>query len=129
MPSTIIVCDTCRWQPDLRRREEDGKTGGEVLAGLIERTAQEAGAVQVRRHSCLMGCKRHCNVAVTAPGKVSFYLTEFAPEQASAEAIVAYAELHAGSEDGIVPRTEWPEGVKGHFMGRIPVLDPETGVA
>ena len=51
--STIIVCDTCRWEPDVRHRESDGKTGGEILAELIEREADGEPRVSVQRHSCL----------------------------------------------------------------------------
>jgi predicted metal-binding protein len=46
----------------------------------------------------------------------------FKPSEASAEAIVEYAELHAASETGRVPFKQWPQGVKGHFVARIPAL-------
>ena len=121
-PSTIIVCDTCRWEADVRRRGSDGKTGGEVLAELVEREAASEPRVTVRRHSCLAGCKRHCNATVVGEGKYSYYLTEFAPDADSATAIVRYAALHSESEDGIVPIRERPEAVRGHIMGRIPPL-------
>ena len=121
-PSTIIVCDTCRWQPDRRHRESDGKTGGEILAELIETVAEGEPRVSVRRHSCLAGCKRHCNATVVSHGKYAYYLTQFAPDPDSADAIVQYAALHSESEDGIVPIRAWPDGVRGHFMGRIPPL-------
>ncbi len=124
MPTTIIVCDTCRWQPDVRRRTEDNKTGGEVLAEHLERAASEATCVEVRRHSCLNGCQRHCNAAVVAPGKTSYYLTQFAPKAESAETIVAFASLHHESPDGTVPKAIRPEALAGHLMGRIPSLDP-----
>ena len=122
-PSTIIVCDTCRWQPDVRRRENDGKTGGEVLAELIELEAASEPRVTVCRHSCLAGCKRHCNVTVAGDGKYSYYLTAFAPDRDSAAAIVQYAALHSESEDGVVPLRQRPEGVREHFMGRFPPLE------
>ena len=118
--STIIVCDTCRWQAETRRRESDGRTGGEILAEQIEQRADREPRVTVRRHSCLAGCQRHCNAVVTAAGKYAYYLTGFAPEAESAEAIVRYAALHADSDDGRVPMRQWPEGVRGHFMGRVP---------
>ncbi len=122
--STIIVCDTCRWEPDVRHRESDGKTGGEILAELIEREADGEPRVSVQRHSCLAGCKRHCNATVVGKGKYSYYLTQFSPDADSAAAIVRYAALHSESENGIVPLRQWPEGVRGHFMGRIPPLGP-----
>ena len=36
----------------------------------------------VQRQSCLMGCERHCNTAITAPGKLTYVLGMFTPTQA-----------------------------------------------
>jgi len=80
------------------------KTGGEILAEHVERIAADAG-ITVRRQSCLMGCERHCNIAIQGDDK----LTE-------------YAERHVESETGQVPFKQWPQGVKGHFVARIPAL-------
>lgn len=118
--AVITVCETCSFAPDEKTR--DGVTGGEVLAGLVEAVAAGRPGLAVRRHACLMGCERHCNVAVSAPGKVSYVLGRFEPVAESAEAVVAYAEKYAASETGVVRYREWPEGVKGHFTARIPPL-------
>jgi len=122
MTTTIIVCDTCRWTVE-EKVGPDGRTGGEVLAGLIERLADESAALDVRRQSCLMGCERHCNAVIAAPGKLTYVLGRFEPEQEAAEAVVDYARLHAESETGQVPFRQWPWGVKGHFVARIPVVE------
>ena len=125
MTTTIIVCDTCRYSvEDKTTKTNDGteKAGGEILAEQIEELAQGVENLEVRRQSCLMGCERHCNTAVTAPGKLSYVIGKFDPTAESAEAIVAYASLHANSEKGQVPFREWPQGVKGHFVARIPPL-------
>lgn len=118
MTTTITVCDTCRWTAE-EKTDPEGRTGGEILAGLIEAAA---GEIAVRRVSCLMGCERHCNVAIQEMGKLSYVLGNFAPDAASAEAVVAYARLYAESETGRVPFKQWPAGVKGHFVARIPTL-------
>lgn len=123
MTTTIIVCDTCRWLPDERRRASDGLTGGEILAGQVEQEAADIDGVTVRRHSCLNGCKRHCNAAVVAPGKTAYYLSEFTPDGEAAAAIVAFAALHHRAADGTVPKPLRPEGVAGHLVGRIPALE------
>ena len=31
-----------------------------------------------------------------------------------------YAVAYAASEEGVVPYRQWPEGVKGHFIVRVP---------
>ncbi|MEM0923035.1 MAG: DUF1636 domain-containing protein [Pseudomonadota bacterium] len=119
MPTTITVCDTCRFSAE-EKTAPDGRTGGEILAGEIERLANGLTGLAVRRISCLMGCERHCNMAISAPGKLTYVLGKFLPESESAEAILAYAELHRDSETGRVPFKQWPEGVKGHFTARVP---------
>jgi predicted metal-binding protein len=99
MTTTIFVCDTCRWTV-YEKCAPCGRTGGEILAGHVERLAVGVAGVEVRRQSCLMGCERHCNTAIGAP----------------------YAGLHRDSETGQVPFRQWPQAVKGHFMARIPAI-------
>lgn len=118
MSSWITICETCKtedWQAG------QGHTDGEALADLIALAAEGTG-LRLRRHACLMGCARACNVAVQAPGKLSYTLGDFAPTEEAARAIVGWAALHAQSASGQVPYRDWPEGVKGHFVTRHPPL-------
>lgn len=125
MPRTwITVCETCKrdgWDP-----AQSSMTDGEHLATLVE-SAAAAGypAIAVRRHACLMGCTRACNVAVQGAGKLAYTLGMFEPTSEAADAICAWAALHAESESGVVPYRQWPEGVKGHFVTRHPSLPQE----
>ena len=121
MTTTIIVCDTCRFSVE-EKCAPDGRTGGEIFAEAVEQVANGVEGIEIRRQSCLMGCERHCNTAIAAPGKLTYVLGKFEPETASAEAIVEYAQLHRDSETGQVPFKQWPQGVKGHFVARIPAL-------
>ena len=121
MTTTIFVCDTCRYSAE-SKTDPDGVTGGELLATEIEALAAGMRDLEVRRQSCLMGCERHCNTAIGAPGKLTYVLGMFAPGLESAEAVVDYARLHAASETGQVPFKQWPQGVKGHFVARVPAL-------
>jgi predicted metal-binding protein len=121
MTTTIFVCDTCRWTVD-EKTAPCGRTGGEILAGHVERLAEVVAGVDVRRQSCLMGCERHCNTAIGAPGKLTYVLGAFDPGEEAAAAVVEYAGLHRDSETGQVPFRQWPKAVKGHFMARIPAL-------
>jgi len=120
----ITVCDTCKregWDP-----AQTSITDGECLAMLVEScVAADHPSLGVRRHSCLMGCTRACNVAVQGAGKLAYTLGMFEPTPAAAQAICAWAALHADSEVGIVPYRQWPEGVKGHFVTRHPTLPQE----
>lgn len=121
MTTTIIVCETCSYAPG-EKTGPDNRTGGEMLAERIEALVAAREGLAVQRQACLMGCERHCNTAIAADGKLTYVLGRFTPSDTSAEAVVEYAEKHAASETGRVPFKEWPQGVKGHFIARIPVL-------
>ncbi|MGB0797922.1 MAG: DUF1636 family protein [Planktomarina sp.] len=119
MTTWITICDTCKregWDPT-----EQQQTDGEILAEMIETAASDT-SVKTRRVSCMMGCKRACNIAVQGPDKLSYVLGVFDPSQDDAQAIVDYAKLYDESETGQVPFRQWPVGVKGHFTSRLTPL-------
>ncbi|WP_457650708.1 DUF1636 family protein [Profundibacter sp.] len=118
MTTTITICDTCKREG---RDETTHKTDGELLADLIEAAASNT-PVKTRRFSCLMDCDRACNVTIQAEGKLNYTLGQFTPTPEAAEAIVAYAALHAASTSGQVPYRDWPQAIKGHFTTRHPPL-------
>lgn len=100
-------------------------TDGERLAAEVESITATREDVKTRRVSCTMGCERACNVGLQAQGKLSYVLGKFEPTTEAAQAIVDYAALHAVSETGQVPFKQWPQGVKGHFVTRLPALPAE----
>ena len=119
MTTWITICDTCK--RDDWSEETHDRPHGEDMAERVEAAARGRN-VRTRRVSCLMGCAHGCNVAIQAPGKLAYTLGRFTPDDEAAAAIVAYAELHAGSDTGQVPFRQWPQGVKGHFVTRHPPL-------
>jgi len=121
MPSTITICDTCK-RPDWADKGIE-TTDGEALAALIERAAEAVEGVRIRRHSCLMGCGKGCNLAIQSNGKLTYVMGGFEPDGTQAAGIVEYARLHSESPTGQVPYKQWPQSVKGHFVSRLPVLD------
>lgn len=124
MTTWITTCDTCKnegWADG-----DMAQTDGESLAALIETAATGLSGVKTRRVSCLMGCKKACNVAIQGHGKLNYTLGEFTPTPEAASGIVAYAIAHAASETGQVPYREWPQEIKGHFVTRhSPLPDDE----
>lgn len=82
--------------------------------------------IAVQEMPCLFACAEFCTVHLRAPGKVSYVLGRFAPDEEAARAILDYAVHYAASQDGRVAYRDWPEGVKGHFITRSP---PEGFVA
>ena len=120
MTTTITVCTTCR-RPTTRDLKEKSPEG----EGFLDRVTSAAAdsGVRVRGTACLMGCEHGCNLAVTAEGKLAYVLGRFDGTEDDAAAIVEYATKHAGSVTGVVPFREWPQGVKGHFVARVPPLE------
>ncbi len=124
MPVDLIVCETCRLPddpPDALPR------AGAVLAGLMERAlagdADLATKVRLRPMRCLMSCRRPCAVAVRAAGRMSYVLGDLPPDGTTVETLTAYLRAYAETPDGIVPFRQWPQGVKGRFVSRIPPLE------
>ncbi len=120
--TTITVCTTCR-----NEATRDSKAGEPTGAGFLETIAAAAasGPVRVRGTACLMGCTHGCNVAISGVGKMTYVLGRFDGTAEDAAALVEYAAHHFESETGTVPFRQWPQGVKGHFVSRIPPLGPE----
>lgn len=124
MTTWITTCDTCKrdgWDTG-----DMALTDGERLAALIEAAASGLPDVKTRRVSCLMGCKRSCNVAIQGTDKLNYTLGEFEPTAEAASGIAAYAAAHAASSTGQVPFREWPQAIKGHFVTRHPPLPRDT---
>jgi predicted metal-binding protein len=76
--------------------------------------------IAVQEMACLFACQDHVTVHLRAPDKIGYILGRFGGDEDSARAILDYAVLHAASEHGRVAYALWPEGVKGHFITRIP---------
>jgi predicted metal-binding protein len=118
VPSTVTVCVTCR--------REDAPD--EVVSGVEMKTYLEdelsrrpaLSGVRVIEQRCLMACKRGCVVALRAPGKMAYVVGDFAPEQEAVTAIADYLEQYQQSADGVVRFAFWPQGIKGHFVARLP---------
>ncbi len=118
----VVVCSTCRGSAETPA-DDPGRRGGALLAEMlwIEQRADPALAgIAVEEMPCLFACARSCAVHIRAPGRISYVLGDFAPTAEAARAILTYARHHAESTDGQVPYRHWPEGVKGHFITRMP---------
>lgn len=124
----IVACNTCRLSAD-RREDSEGRRGGALLVAAL-RSVQASdpryAAIAVQEMPCLFACTEFCTIHLRAPGKVSYVLGRFAPDEEAARAILDYAVHYAASEHGRVPFRDWPQGVKGHFITRAP---PEGFVA
>ncbi len=119
MTTTLVLCETCGYdaaQPDAMRP-------GERFAREVEALAQSDDGLTIRRTRCLMACQRHCTALLRAPGKIAYVLGDFRPGGESAAALLDYSRHYQLSATGQVPFRDWPGGIKGKFIARIPVLE------
>lgn len=118
----IVVCNTCRHSQDARDDAEGVLGGARLTAALrsVKSSDPHYDGIAIQEMPCLFACSDHCTVHIRAPDKIGYVLGRFAPDEEAARAILEYAVHHAASEHGKVPFSKWPEGVKGHFITRIP---------
>ena len=114
----VVVCNTCRVSAE-DREDADGARGGALLAAALREIAEGSG-VAIQEMPCLFNCAQHCSIHLRAPGKIGYVLGRFEPTAEAARAILDYAVAYAASDEGVVPYRQWPEGVKGHFIVRVP---------
>ncbi len=110
----VVVCTTCR---------TGGDGDGAALAAALHRVRAADPAlhgVAVQEMACLFACRDACTVHLRGAGRIGYVLGRFAPDAAAARAILDYARAYAATRDGEVAFADWPEGVKGHFLVRLP---------
>jgi len=118
----VVVCSTCRHSREARE-DGEGLRGGERLAralAALREAEPRYQAIDIQPMPCLFACSAFCTVHLRAPGKIGYVLGRFTPDPDSARAILDYALAYAASAHGQVPYAAWPEGVKGHFLVRVP---------
>ena len=118
----VVACNNCRLSP-AARDDAHGRRGGALLVEALRAVQASDPAyagIAVQDMACLFACDAHCTVHLRAPGKIGYILGRFAPDAAAARAILDFMRHYADSAEGQVPYRDWPEGVKGHFIVRLP---------
>ncbi len=118
----VVACNTCRHSTESREDGDGVRGGARLVAALraVQASDPRYAGVAVQEMPCLFACADHCTVHLRAPDKVGYVLGRFTPDEDSARAILDYAVHYADSEHGRVPFSQWPQGVKGHFITRTP---------
>ena len=124
----VVDGSTCRHSEQSRDDSQGVRGGARLGEALRQIQASDAryADIAIQEMPCLFACKDFCTVHLRAPGKVSYVLGRFNPDEDAARAILDYAAHYAQSEHGRVLFSAWPEGVKGHFITRSP---PEGFIA
>jgi len=117
-----VACNTCRFSKEEREDGAGVRGGVRLVEALraVKASDPRYDGIEVQEMPCLFACTEHCTVHLRAPGKVGYVLGRFTPDAEAATAILDYALRYAASEHGRVPFREWPQGVKGHFITRMP---------
>lgn len=124
---TLVVCETCRHADDRPTGGSDSTGGnpppsGEVFRDLLRTRLQDVEGVSVEGMRCLMACRRACTVHLRAADRMAYVLGDFPATSESADILADYVRHYDLSSDGVVPFKDWPSGVKGRFVARIPPL-------
>ena len=125
MAACVVACSTCRFDAD-SREDSEGLTGGQRLISALETGIAEDprfAGVTVETVACLWACGEPCVVQLRSPGRTGYIAGRFTPDASAATAILEFAAAYGESADGAVPYRSWPDGVKGHFIARIPAID------
>jgi len=119
MTTELTVCVVCKYSPD-SAFDARGRTGGELLLAAIKMAVGNRGLdVELIAQECLWACRHSCSVLVQSAGRTGYLAGRFEPDAAAAEAILDWCQAY-GESGGQVPFEHWPEGMKGHFIARIP---------
>ena len=118
----VVACSTCRHSTEAREDAGGVRGGARLLAALraVQASDERYAGIAVQDMQCLFACSDHCTVHIRAPDRIGYVLGRFTPDEEAARAILDYALRHAQSADGRVAYADWPQGVKGHFIVRVP---------
>jgi predicted metal-binding protein len=123
MTTRLTICTTCKFAPD-QPLDREGRAGGALLADAVENAARHRTDVpRLVRHACLWACAQSCAILIEAPGKTGYLAGKFVPTDDAARAILDWTAAYGESEMGNVRYALWPEGMKGHFIARIPARE------
>lgn len=121
MTARLVVCSTCRFSEE-EPTDASGLSGGQRLLDAVTAVVavKGAGDLRVEAQACLWACSSRCTVYLAEGGKPAYLAGRFSPTLEAAEAIVDFARQFAANPDGAVAYRQWPAGMKGHFIARLP---------
>lgn len=125
VPTTeLLVCTTCRPANIPREGQATGQTLFENLEAALAFSDEPSAASvpRLRDIACLGACSRSCSVALQAPGKACYVFGGLAPDDDSVQAVLAVAQQHAASTDGVLAWAERPQRLRQGLIARLPAL-------
>lgn len=108
--ATLRVCVTCRWQ-GLETLGEPDLRPGQHLHNLVVARARPDQRERVQEIVCLTHCLNACNAVAMQRGKAPLLMTQMAPDEEAADALLAMLDAYGESGDGVVAATDVPDAI------------------
>ena len=121
MTTEILICVLCR--PAGADREAP-RAGNALLEAVQDAALLDDLPFVIRPVECMNSCERACSVALQARGKLTYLFGGLVPDAACAADVLACAQLHADSADGLLARDTRPGLLRTGLVARLPALQP-----
>jgi predicted metal-binding protein len=109
-PPSLHVCVTCRWR-GLETLGEPDIRPGQHLYDLVIARARPDQATRIQGIVCLAHCLNACNAVAMQRGKPPLLMTRMAPDEASADALLAMLDAYGVSPDGTIADGDVPDAI------------------
>ncbi|MBD1851425.1 DUF1636 domain-containing protein [Leptolyngbya sp. FACHB-711] len=120
MQNTLFVCVLCRSS----QLETNQLSPGQILFDRLKEELANCDwneAICLQPVRCMGACSRSCVVALAAPNKLTFILSELSALESVAE-LLQFSQQYSDSASGKVPYRERPAAVKQGIHAVLPPL-------
>jgi predicted metal-binding protein len=120
--TSLVVCSSCRFS-ESAREDENGRRGGALFAESLNACLADhpcRDRIEIQPMACLYACGSYCSAYIRSERRFGYILGRFAPSREHAVALLDYVVRYLNASDGVVPYSDWPHGIKGHFLARVP---------
>lgn len=121
---TLFVCALCKF-PAAESGAGDTPGGQHLIDQLTDCLKAEEITLQPVR--CMAACDRACNVALSAPGKLTFIFNDLSPSQ-SAPDLAEFCRQYAAAANGKVPYGLRSPAIKQATAYVLPPLVAEAAI-
>lgn len=115
----IFVCTSCR------HKGGQCRPGYELITRLRAAIRTAGTAIsddfEISGIACMAGCDRPCTLAYQASKKASYLFGDIEPDE-DIDALVAFAKLYRGLDDGWCSARLYPDKLRRTTLARIPAM-------
>lgn len=127
---TLFVCTICRLPqatgPANAADPSSEISGGQLLLNQLHECFAGQEQIQIQPVRCMGVCSRSCVVALAAPGKLTFILSELTP--ASVPELQEFSQQYISQHGGNVPFKQRPIAVRQGMVAVLPALPVAQGI-